>query len=295
MLYRMLMLVATNSVEEPLKYKTPAQHIEDDINAEIKRLMDTKSPALRVQTFAFQFLTRWFSMQAVISDKPSGQGKRNTIPVNDLLACPRIRLHSDLAKAEMEKPLHARRHLDLLRQAGAKVKYSVDKEVNYVSPFLAVRTSNVIGVLSSNLKFPSRLQKAAASGDTPDGAVEDTFNVSKGRLIIQVAYYHCRKNLKMAEYAVTENNTLAHLRSKFYCIHDQLVDYNSKNAGFFFFEHTFYDDVHGLEVDEDGKPLEKKEELHRYSKYGSRIHYNIYLFFKKKGMYLTKKNGLYFI
>jgi snRNA-activating protein complex subunit 3 len=62
-------------------------------------------------------------------------------------------------------------------------------------------------------------------------------------VVLSIALYHPSKNTKTQEYRVLGQQSLTALRDKLYCLSDHMLEGPKIKSGYFFVEHTFYNDM----------------------------------------------------
>lgn len=67
--------------------------------------------------------------------------------------------------------------------------------------------------------------------------------------MLSIALYHPSKNTKTQEYRVLGQQPLTALRDKLYCLSDHMLDGPKIKSGYFFVEHTFYNDMREQNTD----------------------------------------------
>ncbi len=68
-------------------------------------------------------------------------------------------------------------------------------------------------------------------------------------VVLSIALYHPSKNTKTQEYRVLGQQPLTALRDKLYCLSDHMLDGPKIKSGYFFVEHTFYNDMREQNTD----------------------------------------------
>jgi hypothetical protein len=167
---------------------------------------------LRYRSPKEQIQTAIDTAMADIGDNPPFTS-RDKVDVKTVLERYHIPSYEELSRKKKEAPLHCIKHA---RWAAEQTRIlQRKKEVNYL-------TENV----NSHLD--------------PEAPTEP---VDSEDVVLSIALYHPSKNTKTQEYRVLGQQSLTALRDKLYCLSDHMLEGPKIKSGYFFVEHTFYNDM----------------------------------------------------